>query len=105
MDRTDTALVPSRPGVVPSSGQETIVHREIACREIVEIITSYLEGVLPEDRADEVEQHLLTCPGCIAYLKQMRTPIATAGALTVDDVPEPVMEELLAAFRDLIPPR
>jgi anti-sigma factor RsiW len=65
----------------------------------VELITSYLEGALPDERADEVEQHLLTCPGCLAYLEQMRTTIEITGTLSEADVPEPVMDELLGAFR------
>ena len=78
--------------------------REIQCREIVELITSYLEGVLDEARADQVEQHLLTCPGCIAYLEQMRTTIRITGTLTEADVPGAVMDDLLAAFRSFKPP-
>jgi anti-sigma factor RsiW len=70
----------------------------------VELITSYLEGVLDEARADQVEQHLLTCPGCIAYLEQMRTTIRITGTLTEADVPSAVMDDLLAAFRSFKPP-
>jgi anti-sigma factor RsiW len=80
------------------------VDREIECREVVELLTGYLEGELDDARAGEVEQHLRGCPGCLAYVEQMRTTIAITGALGEGDVPDAVMDELLAAFRTFKPP-
>ena len=75
------------------------VDRTIQCREIVELVTSYLDGALPAAQAEEVEEHLAECPGCVAYLEQVRTTIALTGRLDVDEVPDALMDELLAAFR------
>jgi hypothetical protein len=79
------------------------VDRDIECREIVELITSYLEGALDDARAEAVDQHLRACPGCLAYLEQMRTTIAITGTLDEGDVPDAVMDELLTAFRTFKP--
>jgi anti-sigma factor RsiW len=46
---------------------------ELACVEVVEIVTDYLEGVLPAAEARRLERHLDTCPGCTEYVEQMRT--------------------------------
>jgi len=73
---------------------------DLLCREIVELVTEYLEGAMPFERADRFEEHLLLCAGCDAYLDQMRRSIALTGALREDDVAPEVMDQLLAAFRN-----
>jgi len=70
------------------------------CQEIVELVTEYLEGVMPPERTELFEQHLLFCDGCDIYLDQIRRSIALTGALAEDDVVPEVMDQLLAAFRD-----
>jgi anti-sigma factor RsiW len=73
---------------------------ELTCRELVEVVTDYLEGALPPlDRA-RFERHLAGCGGCSAYLEQMRATIRLTGRLTEDSVPGPAMEPLLLAFRE-----
>ena len=52
---------------------------ELACVEVVELVTDYLEGVLPAAEARRLERHLDTCPGCTEYVEQMRT---IAGSLS-----------------------
>ena len=42
------------------------------CQEIVELVTDYLEGALPADRADDVEAHLRECADCLRYLGQIQ---------------------------------
>ena len=72
----------------------------LSCRELVELLTDYLEDALPELERARVDEHLATCPDCAAYLAQMRATIAQLGRLREDDVPQPVLDELLRAFRD-----
>ena len=35
---------------------------EMTCRELVEILTDYLEGALPRRDRERLEEHLETCP-------------------------------------------
>jgi hypothetical protein len=56
-------------------------HNEISCREFVELVTDYIEGLMAEIRRVEVELHLGQCDGCEAYLAQMRFTIAALGRL------------------------
>jgi anti-sigma factor RsiW len=76
------------------------VAKGLACKELVELITEYLEGTLPRRLRKRVEKHLGVCDGCTAYLEQMRFMIQTAGRLTEESLPEPMKAELVAAFRD-----
>ena len=72
---------------------------EMTCQEIVELVTEYLEATLPASERLRFEAHLRGCRSCQAYLSQLRLTIESAGRLTEEDVPEPVMESLLGAFR------
>ncbi|HEX2185731.1 MAG TPA: zf-HC2 domain-containing protein [Chloroflexota bacterium] len=72
---------------------------ELTCRELVELVTEYLEGVLPAGERTRVEAHLAHCPGCRNYLQQMRRTIDTLGRLSEDSLPEEAKQKLLAAFR------
>jgi len=71
----------------------------LACKELVEIITDYLEGTLPERDRARFDEHLMTCPGCREYIDQMRTMLRLAGRLTVDSISPGARDELLRAFR------
>jgi predicted anti-sigma-YlaC factor YlaD len=78
-----------------------MAYDDIPCREIVELVTDYLEDALSPDVQVAVERHLLICDGCAAYLDQMRETIRLTGALRSDDVPPEVIETLLEAVRTM----
>jgi predicted anti-sigma-YlaC factor YlaD len=44
----------------------------MACQELVELVTAYLEGYLATAERSRLEEHLATCSGCRTYLEQMR---------------------------------
>jgi anti-sigma factor RsiW len=72
----------------------------LACRDLVELVTDYLEGIMPAPERTLFEEHLAMCEGCAAYLDQMRRTIEATGRLAEEDIPQPVAEKLLRAFRD-----
>ena len=73
--------------------------QEIVCRELVELLTDFLEGALDEPTRTRIEQHLVWCPGCSEYLRQFRATIGATRKLAEEDLPERVKENLLDAFR------
>jgi anti-sigma factor RsiW len=74
---------------------------EMACKELVEVITAYLEGTLPEVDRRRFDEHLLECPFCTEYVAQMRATIVGLGRLEEPTIPADRRAELLAAFRGL----
>ena len=72
---------------------------EMACEELVAVVTEYLEGTLPVGDRERFEAHLAECPYCVNYLDQMRETIAALGGLTEDSIGSEARAELLAAFR------
>jgi anti-sigma factor RsiW len=75
-----------------------LFRRELACIEVVEMVTDYLEGTLSARKRRLLEQHLTGCDGCDAYLEQMRRTIETTGRLREEDIPPELEERLLVAF-------
>jgi anti-sigma factor RsiW len=71
----------------------------MTCRELVELVTDYLEGALPPEDVARFESHVAACPGCASYLEQVRTTIAVTRASGHVADPQAVAP-LLAAFRD-----
>ncbi len=72
--------------------------RELACRELVQLVTDYLEGVLPPEEHARFEQHLESCKGCTAYLRQMRDLVRLSGRIRDDVIPPEAPRELLQLF-------
>lgn len=72
---------------------------ELPCRELVELITDYLEDRLPpEDRA-RFDAHLAECEACRTFVEQCRTTIAVLGRLPEESLSAEARSALLAAFR------
>jgi len=74
--------------------------REISCQEIVELVTDYLEGVLPRGELKAFEAHLAGCPYCTNYVDQIRQTMKLTGRLTEEALDPELRENLLEAFRD-----
>ena len=74
--------------------------RELACQEVVELVTAYLEDALSADDRERFEEHLVFCDGCQNYLAQMRETIVVTGRVPVGALPAALEAQLLEAFRD-----
>jgi len=72
---------------------------DLACKDLVELLSDFIEGDLDPVLADGVTRHLATCIACVAYLDQLQEAIRLTGSLERADVPAPVMDALLDAFR------
>jgi anti-sigma factor RsiW len=71
----------------------------MTCRELVELVTDYLEGALASDERARFERHVANCGGCRTYLEQMRLTAAALGRLTEEEVAPEAEAALRRAFR------
>jgi anti-sigma factor RsiW len=77
-----------------------IVPGGISCREVVEIVTDYLDGALSPDERARLEVHLDACEPCRTYIEQIRTTTRLAAAAETELEQHPDRDALLAAFRE-----
>lgn len=74
---------------------------DMPCRELVELVTAYLDGALPSAERARCDEHLRTCAGCRTYLAQMELVVGALGELRRSEVEENSAEKarLLGLFR------
>jgi anti-sigma factor RsiW len=74
---------------------------DIPCRDVVEVVTAYLEGELEDGLRRRFENHLAGCDECTAYVEQMRRTIAITGeSIAPEQLPPELREGLRSAFAD-----
>ena len=73
---------------------------EMPCKELVEVITEYLEDRLSATDRKRFEAHLAQCDACRTYLDQFRQTIRSLGRLPEESLSAQAKAALLAAFRD-----
>ena len=72
---------------------------QLSCRELVELVTDYLENALAADERARFDDHIGRCDGCTEYLRQMRQTIELTGTLSPESLPTEAERALLHAFR------
>jgi len=72
----------------------------LTCKELVELVTEYLENTLPPGERMRFEDHLKGCSGCRTYLEQMRQTIQVVGYLSEDSIAPETQNQLLSVFRN-----
>ena len=72
---------------------------DLTCKEVVELVTEYLEGALPAAQRRRFEEHLAACPGCTIYLQQMRQTVRTLGRLREESLSPEARQQLLRVFQ------
>jgi len=74
----------------------------LACQEVLDYLTEYLEGQLPAGEHARMDEHLAVCSECVAYLRNFRATIAATKQACEDDpalaqIPEELVQAILAA--------
>lgn len=76
-----------------------VTREDITCKELVELVTAYLENALSAEDHASFEEHIGKCAGCSTYVEQIRLTIAAAGKVTPETIEPAARDELLATFR------
>jgi anti-sigma factor RsiW len=72
---------------------------QLPCRELVELVTDYIEGVMGEVDRARFEGHIGACGHCAAYVEQMRMTLTVVGRIDPETLDPSVEASLLDAFR------
>jgi predicted anti-sigma-YlaC factor YlaD len=73
---------------------------EITCKQLVDLVTLYLEDELDEPTLDLVEEHLVMCDWCVDYVDQIRATIGVLANLPPEPVPPALREAIAGALRE-----
>ncbi len=72
----------------------------MTCKELVDLITEYLEGALSASDRLRFEQHVDRCSPCRIYVEQMRQTVRAVGKLSEESIPADAKELLLRVLKD-----
>lgn len=75
----------------------------LSCRQITELVTSYLERAMPREEQLAFVKHLRGCRVCWHYVRQVRATARALGKAPTAPPPPEVKEALLAQFRNWNP--
>ena len=78
----------------------------MTCREFVEFLMEYLDGILSPDQREVFDAHMNECPDCVTYLDTYRVTVDLGKVVCenldgpiAEDVPEGLVTAILAARR------
>ena len=72
----------------------------ITCRELIDVIDDYLDGLLSAADVEALEQHLADCGPCRAYLATYRCTRALGAAAGRVEMPDEMRARLREFLRD-----
>jgi anti-sigma factor RsiW len=72
---------------------------DLACQEVVEIVSDYLDGTMAPGERRRFEAHLEGCPFCTEYVDQLRAVGGVLRALAADSIDAARRDAVLEAFR------
>lgn len=77
-----------------------LTSNKLTCKEVVELVTDYLEEALLPEMEAQFEEHVESCPGCTIYVQQVRQTISMLQKLTQEPAFPETKEELLQIFQE-----
>ena len=73
---------------------------ELVCREVVELVTAYLDDALEPGQRAALERHLAGCPHCTEYIAQIKLIRGAAGRIEPRDVAPEARRDLMALYEN-----
>ena len=73
---------------------------DLACREGVERLMDYLDGVLPAADRERIDAHVAGCPRCVAFVASYRATPRILRAATAVELPEDLSASLRRFLAD-----
>ena len=70
------------------------------CPRLVALLSDYIDGRLPADVRNDLEQHLGGCSECTTFVDTFRSTVALLQSLKEDELPEELRLRLKAFLDD-----
>ena len=76
------------------------------CREVLALLSDYLNLELPSDACHQIEHHLSGCQPCEEFAESLRKTVDLCRQYRPSELPQPISqsarEELLAAYQKML---
>lgn len=79
------------------------------CREVIDLLSEYLDVELPLDACRMIEDHLSECSPCVEFAEGLRKTVQLCRSYRATEMPRPISDaaraELMAAYRKMLASR
>jgi anti-sigma factor RsiW len=79
------------------------MHEKYGCREVVKLLSDYIDGECTSEMDALIEGHLADCPNCIAFVNTLRKSVSMTRALAYEDIPKELNARLHRVLGRRIP--
>lgn len=79
------------------------MHDKYGCREVVKLLSDYIDGECTSEMDALIEAHLVDCPNCIAFVNTLRKSVSMTRALAYEDIPNDLSARLHRVLGRRIP--
>jgi len=76
---------------------------EMQCKELIQLVTEYLEDTIADAERERFEAHAGECAWCERYIEQTRQVIGALGTLDEGAADSETWQRALASFRSRQP--
>jgi hypothetical protein len=98
---TPVSVRPAAPEPYPGDAGHQVI-----CRQLVELLTGYLDGSLDGRTTADLEAHLVVCPECRLFVQQVQTATTESGRLAaVHSLPAVLVETVVRQLRQILKER
>ena len=73
--------------------------RQMTCKELVELLSAYLDDALELGDRDRLERHLERCSGCRSHLRQFQLMLDAMSAVPGPTIEPPYLDELIRVYK------
>jgi len=84
-------------------------HHPESCKDVLALLSDYVDFELPPEACGEIERHLADCPACVEFVESLHNTIALCHAYAPSMLPAPLSErarrELESAWRRMLAAR
>jgi hypothetical protein len=74
--------------------------KPLPCREVVELVSDFLEGSLPPKMQRRMENHLRGCDPCVEYVGQIRATIRLSGEVGPEPIDPTTRQHLVDLYQE-----
>jgi len=82
-----------------TEGGTSVAPHDLACAELVELVTTWLDDALSDSDRARFEAHLAACDDCATFVAQFRETIAALGTLPAEPPSADTRAALLGVLR------
>jgi hypothetical protein len=69
------------------------------CNELVEKVTDYLDGALPQEDQVRWQQHVAVCVGCVGHLDEVDTMLGLMSSIEPEPIDCGLEDNLVSIYR------